>query len=414
MPRAFTPPYTYTLPAVYLAVPGTTILVDQHNSPLQDIQTTLNQAWPVNLGGTGGTTPITSWDAINIRGTDIASASSISLTTATGPNLHITGTTTINTVSLSDGSVRYVIANAAFTITASATLVVNGSTSVNYTTTAGDSLLFIGDPLGVTRVWSSGSGTLGLYLPLAGGTMTGALVNTNATAGVSQIQTVNTDAGAGAGPVTEDYRNSASAAVNDVLGQDLHTGRNSTPAKVTYAKEETVIIDPTAASEDASRDHYAMVAGSLTRIMSVGPNLDLAAIGQIKFPATQNPSSNVNTLDDYEEGTTTPTVTSSGGTFTSVSAALRYTKIGSFVSIVARISIATVGTATGTISLPLPFAAVTGSSQGGGGCVKRGDGIMGTASVASGASAAIIAKYDASTLIAADTIDVFVNYVAAA
>jgi hypothetical protein len=30
--------------------------------------------------------------------------------------------------------------------------------------------------------------------------------------------------------------------------------------------------------------------------------------GQIKFPATQNPSSDANTLDDYEEGTFTPTV----------------------------------------------------------------------------------------------------------
>lgn len=30
--------------------------------------------------------------------------------------------------------------------------------------------------------------------------------------------------------------------------------------------------------------------------------------GQIKFPATQNPSSDPNTLDDYEEGTWTPSV----------------------------------------------------------------------------------------------------------
>lgn len=31
-------------------------------------------------------------------------------------------------------------------------------------------------------------------------------------------------------------------------------------------------------------------------------------VGQIKFPGTQNPSANVNTLDDYEEGTWTPTI----------------------------------------------------------------------------------------------------------
>jgi hypothetical protein len=35
----------------------------------------------------------------------------------------------------------------------------------------------------------------------------------------------------------------------------------------------------------------------------------------ITFPATQNASSNANTLDDYEEGTWTPTLTSAGGAF---------------------------------------------------------------------------------------------------
>lgn len=38
-------------------------------------------------------------------------------------------------------------------------------------------------------------------------------------------------------------------------------------------------------------------------------DLSAASSGQIKFPATQNASSNVNTLDDYEEGTWTPVLT---------------------------------------------------------------------------------------------------------
>jgi hypothetical protein len=52
------------------------------------------------------------------------------------------------------------------------------------------------------------------------------------------------------------------------------------------------------------------------RITSNGV-LDLAtgagAVGQIQFPATQVASSNVNTLDDYEEGTWTPNLSGSGG-----------------------------------------------------------------------------------------------------
>lgn len=41
--------------------------------------------------------------------------------------------------------------------------------------------------------------------------------------------------------------------------------------------------------------------------------LDLSnGAGQVKFPASQNPSSNANTFDDYEEGTFTPTIIGTG------------------------------------------------------------------------------------------------------
>lgn len=55
MPRSG-PNGTYTLPPVYLAVPGTTIIVDQHNVPLEDIATTFNTATPISYGGTGQAT----------------------------------------------------------------------------------------------------------------------------------------------------------------------------------------------------------------------------------------------------------------------------------------------------------------------------------------------------------------------
>ena len=61
--------------------------------------------------------------------------------------------------------------------------------------------------------------------------------------------------------------------------------------------------------------------------------LDLQS-GQIKFPATQNASSNANTLDDYEEGTWTPTLLN-GGTITvdTYAGIAYYTKIGRQVTI---------------------------------------------------------------------------------
>jgi len=71
----------------------------------------------------------------------------------------------------------------------------------------------------------------------------------------------------------------------------------------------------------------------------------------ITFPATQSASSDANTLDDYEEGTWTPTVTSAGGSITSYTASGTYTKIGRVVYLTATINITNAGTASSTMSI---------------------------------------------------------------
>lgn len=43
----------YSLPAIYLAVPGTVIIAAQHNTPLVDLQTANNYERPIIAGGTG-------------------------------------------------------------------------------------------------------------------------------------------------------------------------------------------------------------------------------------------------------------------------------------------------------------------------------------------------------------------------
>lgn len=53
MPRSGPPTYTYTLPPIYLAIPGTTITAAQHNDPLEDIASTFNSVQPIVWGGTG-------------------------------------------------------------------------------------------------------------------------------------------------------------------------------------------------------------------------------------------------------------------------------------------------------------------------------------------------------------------------
>ena len=48
------------------------------------------------------------------------------------------------------------------------------------------------------------------------------------------------------------------------------------------------------------------------------PTINLTS-GQITFPTTQVPSSDANTLDDYEEGTWTPVIIAAAGTINSSS-----------------------------------------------------------------------------------------------
>jgi hypothetical protein len=62
----------------------------------------------------------------------------------------------------------------------------------------------------------------------------------------------------------------------------------------------------------------------------------LPASGQVVFPAVQNPSSNPNVLDDYEEGTWTPGLTFATPGNLSIAYSLQngyYTKVGRFITV---------------------------------------------------------------------------------
>lgn len=78
--------------------------------------------------------------------------------------------------------------------------------------------------------------------------------------------------------------------------------------------------------------------------------------GQIKFPATQNASSDGNTLDDYEEGTWSPWSAADLTTYgITIPAGARYTKIGNVCFVSFRFLYTS--TATTQIQFVLPFTA---------------------------------------------------------
>lgn len=74
--------------------------------------------------------------------------------------------------------------------------------------------------------------------------------------------------------------------------------------------------------------------------------------GQIKFPATQSQSNDVNTLDDYEEGTWTPVI---GGDASYTTQTGTYTKIGRLVFIFCKLQINVIGTGSTTAITGIPF-----------------------------------------------------------
>jgi hypothetical protein len=75
--------------------------------------------------------------------------------------------------------------------------------------------------------------------------------------------------------------------------------------------------------------------------------------GQVAFPATQNPSADPNTIDDYEEGLWTPSL---GGTATYLVQSGRYTKIGRMVHVEMNLTVNSLGTGSATSISGLPFA----------------------------------------------------------
>jgi hypothetical protein len=97
---------------------------------------------------------------------------------------------------------------------------------------------------------------------------------------------------------------------------------------------------------------------SFATTIGVGGATPAASGAGITFPATKSPSSDANTLDDYEEGTWTPVLTGSGGSAGSYAAVQQegfYTKIGNTVFATVGISMSNLGSWSGAVRCSLPF-----------------------------------------------------------
>jgi hypothetical protein len=114
-------------------------------------------------------------------------------------------------------------------------------------------------------------------------------------------------------------------------------------------------------------------AVTFTTAMTLNTNGNLALQGGttsatgvgITFPATQSASSNANCLDDYEEGTWTPSVVAYAGSITTVTSAGQYRKIGGLVILQFQYNITNNGTGSTAIYINgLPFSGTINTSGG--------------------------------------------------
>jgi hypothetical protein len=95
--------------------------------------------------------------------------------------------------------------------------------------------------------------------------------------------------------------------------------------------------------------------GKFGTTVGVGAATPSASGSGITFPATQSASTDANTLDDYEEGTWTPTLSATSGSATYNSQPGTYVKVGSMVTLNFWIYGASRNTLSGDVSITLPF-----------------------------------------------------------
>ena len=124
------------------------------------------------------------------------------------------------------------------------------------------------------------------------------------------------------------------------------TGGVTTPGVVNTAGETiATTLSVTGASTFTGTGKFATTIG-------VGNATPAASGSGITFPATQSASSDANTLDDYEEGTWTPTA---GGTSTYSTQSGQYVKIGKLVYVNAVVVFTAIGTGSTNVLSGLPF-----------------------------------------------------------
>ena len=254
--------------------------------------------------------------------------------------------------------------------------VTKGGTGVGTSTGTGSVVLSASPTL--TGTVAAAAATLSGNLTLSGGTANGVtyLNGSKVLTSGSALVFDGTNLGVG---VTPNAGWSARKVVQLSTGSSFYgyeAGGDSTPAMIAnsyWSGSQYIYISSKTASlyyQNAGTHNWftapsgtAGNAVTFTQSLTFGKGTSLALEGAnsqtgtgITFPATQSASSDANTLDDYEEGTWTPTDGSGASlSFTSVTAT--YTKVGRLVTITCQLTYPVTSSTSNARISGLPFTA---------------------------------------------------------
>ncbi len=150
----------------------------------------------------------------------------------------------------------------------------------------------------------------------------------------------------------------AGAALADILTRmDALSAALETKAVAVHTHQAAEIAGLAAALDGKAAAGHSHPASDITGLSTGG-----TFTGTIRFPVTQQPSLDPNTLDDYEEGVFNPLLLI-GGLSAGIAHTVkvgRYIKIGRLVNIQLTIAITSKGTGTGPVTISgLPFPAIS-------------------------------------------------------
>jgi hypothetical protein len=152
----------------------------------------------------------------------------------------------------------------------------------------------------------------------------------------------------------------------DKLGLTAINANNIVNATITGAKIATGQITGNLLTANCVSGNNIVSSPTITGNVTINGSLGIggattpsSGVG-IKFPGTQVASTDANTLDDYEEGTWTPTITAYAGSVTAYTSQGSYVKIGRIVFATVYAVVSNAGTASGAYVISnLPFSLAT-------------------------------------------------------